>query len=90
MLCDLCSLVVGSVNQPADMTRPLSLITHFFHLGCQHGLGQGGCGWQGALLQCCTQGENCAYLHLGVTMLKVSFLLIQLLKYNIYCSDCNL
>lgn len=43
MLCDLCSLVVGSVNQPADMTRPLSLITHFCLSGCQHGVGQGGC-----------------------------------------------
>lgn len=42
MLCDLCRPVVGSVNQPADMTRPLSLITHFSLLGCQRGLGRGG------------------------------------------------
>lgn len=41
VLCDLCSLVVGSVNQHADMTRPLSLITHFSLFACQHGLGHG-------------------------------------------------
>lgn len=35
VLCDLCSLVVGSVNQAADMTKPLSLITRL-------SLGRGG------------------------------------------------
>ena len=53
MLSDLCCLVVGSVNQPADMTRPLSLITHFSLFGCQHGLGQGGYWGKHVVVACC-------------------------------------
>lgn len=64
MLCDLFSLVVGSVNHPADMIRTQSLITHGFLAVSMVSVkvdvsGEACCDGGCVLLQCCIQSENC-------------------------------